>query len=94
MGGNQTVIPSSDDKNCDNEVLRNCLSGFGDSFKISIGNWKCDSCCVTNCERDLKFIACETSRVGISNSTSSDTRKWSCQTMVGCLEEVTVTWIQ
>ncbi len=75
VGGNQAVITSGDDKNCDNEVLSSRLSGFGDSFKLSIGNWKCDSCCVTNCERDLKCIACEISRVGISNSTSPDTTK-------------------
>ncbi len=77
-GENEAVIVSSshsNDKNCDKKVLCNRLNGFGDAFKLSTGNWKCNSCCVTNSERGLKCIACETPRVGISNSTSSDTTK-------------------
>ncbi len=55
-------------------MLSSHLSGFGDSFKISSGNCKCDTCLVTNSDRDMKCIACETSRVGISSPTSSGTK--------------------
>ncbi len=72
-GGNEAALAPVD-KSGENEVLSSHLRGFGDSFKLSPGSWKCDSCMVTNFDRDVKCIACETFRVGISSPTSSGTR--------------------
>ncbi len=71
---NDAAVLGGDKCGENDEILKSHFSGgFEDSFKLSSGNWKCDSCMVTNSEKDVKCIACETSQGGgISSSTTSD----------------------